>query len=41
VEELLLERAVSVTYESVHNRCDRFGAQFRAAREARVKSMMR
>jgi putative transposase len=28
VEELLLERGVSVTYESVRLWCDRFGAQF-------------
>ncbi|WP_320533898.1 IS6 family transposase [Robbsia andropogonis] len=28
IEELLLERGVSVTYESVRNWCDRFGAQF-------------
>jgi putative transposase len=28
VEELLLERGVTVTYESVRNWCDRFGAQF-------------
>lgn len=28
IEELLLERGVSVTYESVRNWCDQFGAQF-------------
>ncbi|WP_213309269.1 IS6 family transposase [Paraburkholderia sacchari] len=28
IEELLLERGVSVTYELVRNWCDRFGAQF-------------
>ncbi|WP_256251487.1 IS6 family transposase [Burkholderia ubonensis] len=28
IEELLLERGVDVTYESVRNWCDRFGAQF-------------
>ena len=28
IEELLLERGVTVTYESVRNWCDRFGAQF-------------
>ncbi|RQH04996.1 IS6 family transposase [Paraburkholderia dinghuensis] len=28
IEELLLERGVSVTYESIRNWCDRFGAQF-------------
>ena len=28
VEELLLERGVTVTYESVRNWCDRFGTQF-------------
>nr|WP_290439239.1 IS6 family transposase [Burkholderia plantarii] len=28
IEELLLERGVEVTYESVRNWCDRFGAQF-------------
>ncbi len=28
VEELLLERGVCVTYESIRNWCDRFGAQF-------------
>jgi putative transposase len=28
IEELLLERGVCVTYESVRNWCDRFGAQF-------------
>ncbi len=28
IEELLLERCVEVTYESVRNWCDRFGAQF-------------
>lgn len=27
IEELLLERGVEVTYESVRNWCDRFGAQ--------------
>ena len=38
VEELLLERGVSVTYESVRNWCDRFGAQFaRRAKAARGK----
>ncbi|MBT2793577.1 IS6 family transposase [Paraburkholderia strydomiana] len=36
IEELLLERGVSVTYESVRNWCDRFGAQFaRRAKAAR------
>jgi putative transposase len=36
IEELLLERGVTVTYESVRNWCDRFGAQFaRCARAAR------
>ncbi|SIT40594.1 transposase (fragment) [Paraburkholderia ribeironis] len=36
IEELLLERGVSVTYKSVHNWCDRFGAQFaRRAKAAR------
>ncbi|CAM2161632.1 transposase [Paraburkholderia sacchari] len=34
IEELLLERGVSVTYESVRNWCDRFGAQF--ARRAKA-----
>lgn len=28
IEELLLERGVSVTYESVRNRCERFVGQF-------------
>lgn len=28
IEELLLERGVDVTYESVRNWCDRFGPQF-------------
>ncbi len=28
IDELLLERGVNVTYESVRNWCDRFGAQF-------------
>ncbi|GLZ19002.1 hypothetical protein Bpla01_25320 [Burkholderia plantarii] len=28
IEELLLERGVEVTYGSVRNWCDRFGAQF-------------
>ena len=38
VEELLLERGVSVTYETVRNWCDRFGAQFaRRAKAARGK----
>ena len=34
IEELLLERGVSVTYESVRNWCERFGAQF--ARRAKA-----
>jgi putative transposase len=34
IEELLLERGVAVTYESVRNWCDRFGALF--ARHAKV-----
>jgi transposase-like protein len=34
IEELLLERGVTVTYESVRRWCDRFGAQF--ARLAKV-----
>ncbi len=38
IEELLLERGVTVTYESVRNWCDRFGAQFaRCAKAARGK----
>ncbi len=38
VEELLLERGVTVTYESIRNWCDRFGAQFaRRAKAARGK----
>jgi putative transposase len=38
VKELLLERGVSVTYESVRNWCDRFGAQIaRRAKAARDK----
>ena len=38
IEELLLERGVSVTYESIRNWCDRFGAQFaRRAKAARGK----
>jgi putative transposase len=38
VEELLLERGVSVTYESIRNWCDRFGAQFaRCAKAVRGK----
>jgi putative transposase len=38
IEELLLERGVTVTYESVRNWCDRFGAQFaRRAKAARGK----
>jgi hypothetical protein len=28
IEELLLERGVSVTYKSIRNWCERFGAQF-------------
>ena len=28
IEELLLERGVTVTYESVRHWCDRFGVQF-------------
>ena len=39
IEELLLERGVTVSYESVRNWCDRFGAQFaRRAKAARGKS---
>ena len=34
IEELLLERGVSVTYESIRNWCDRFGTQF--ARRAKA-----
>jgi putative transposase len=34
VEELLLERGVSVSYESIRRWCDRFGAQF--ARRAKL-----
>ena len=34
IEELLLERGVSVTYESIRNWCDRFGTQF--ARRAKT-----
>ena len=34
VEELLLERGVTVTYESIRNWCERFGAQF--ARRAKI-----
>jgi|SRR5215469_13335629 len=38
VEELLLERGVCVTYESIRNWCDRFGAQFaHRAKAARGK----
>jgi len=38
IEELLLERGVSVSYESIRNWCDRFGAQFaRRAKAARGK----
>lgn len=38
IEELLLERGVTVTYESVRNWCDRFGAQFaHRAKAARGK----
>ena len=38
IEELLLERGVSVTYESIRNWCDRFGAQLaRRAKAARGK----
>ncbi|MFM0515403.1 IS6 family transposase, partial [Paraburkholderia sp. RL17-373-BIF-A] len=38
VEELLLERGMSVTYESIRNWCDRFGAQFaRRAKAVRGK----
>ncbi|MGE8163745.1 IS6 family transposase [Paraburkholderia sp. NPDC080076] len=38
IEELLLERGVSVSYESVRNWCDRFGTQFaRRAKAARVR----
>jgi putative transposase len=34
VEEMLLERGVCVSYESIRNWCDRFGAQF--ARQAKA-----
>jgi len=38
IEELLLERGVSVSYESVRNWCDRFGAQFACrAKAARAR----
>ncbi|KVQ49930.1 transposase [Burkholderia cepacia] len=38
VEELLLERGVTVSYESIRNWCDRFGAQLvRRAKAARAK----
>ncbi|KVQ97602.1 transposase [Burkholderia ubonensis] len=38
IEELLLERGASVTYKSVRNWCDRFGAQFaRRAKAVRGK----
>ena len=37
IEELLLERGVVVTYESVRNWCDRFGAMF-ACRAKAVRS---
>ncbi|MFM0126173.1 IS6 family transposase, partial [Paraburkholderia sp. RL18-101-BIB-B] len=38
IEELLLERGVSVSYESVRNWCDRFGTRFaRRAKAARVR----
>jgi putative transposase len=38
IEELLLERGVTATYESVRSWCDRFGAQFaRCTRAARDK----
>jgi putative transposase len=38
IEELLLERGVSVTYESVRRWCDKFGAAFsRRAKAARLK----
>jgi putative transposase len=38
VEELLLERGVNVSYESIRNWCDRFGAQFaRCAKAVRAK----
>jgi putative transposase len=32
IEELLLERGVVVSYESVRNGCDRFGAMYAPAR---------
>ena len=39
IEELLLERGVSVTYESIRNWCDRFGGQFaRCAKAVRGKA---
>jgi putative transposase len=39
IEELLLERGVTVSYESVRNWCDRFGTQFaRRAKAARGKT---
>jgi putative transposase len=34
IEELLLERGVCVTYESIRNWCDQFGTQF--ARRAKA-----
>jgi putative transposase len=38
IEELLLERGVSVSYESVRNWCDRFGTRFaHRAKAARVR----
>ena len=39
IEELLLERGVTVTYESVRHWCDRFGVQFaRCAKAVRRRS---
>ena len=39
IEELLLERGVTVSYESMRNWCDRFGAQFaHRAKAARGKT---
>ena len=39
IEELLLERGVTVSYESVRNWCDRFGPQFaHRAKAARGKT---
>jgi putative transposase len=39
IEELLLERGVTLSYESVRNWCDRFGTQFaRRAKAARGKT---